>query len=212
VSVRDLIMAASGAVRAPTTWNPSDKNATVTLSGGNLVVTATTSGDYGSTRSIASVTAGKYYWETSITSILALNGFTYVGVSTSATTLHGSFPQATATAIRSQGGNIYVGSTDSTIALGNVGNGTVVCIALDITAGLIWFRYGAAGQWNLSGTANPATGTGGIDTAAIVSSSAPAFALASVYHNGTSGGVTTANFGGSAFTGAVPSGFSAGLG
>lgn len=44
---------------APTTWNPSDKDATVTLSGGNLTAVST----YGSVRSVASVSSGKYYLE-----------------------------------------------------------------------------------------------------------------------------------------------------
>ena len=44
---------------APTTWNPADKDATVTLSGGNLTAASTS----GAVRSVASVSSGKYYWE-----------------------------------------------------------------------------------------------------------------------------------------------------
>lgn len=43
----------------PTTWNPADKDATVTLSGGDLIADSA----YGSVRSTASVISGKYYWE-----------------------------------------------------------------------------------------------------------------------------------------------------
>lgn len=43
----------------PTTWNPADKDAAGTLSGGNL----THDGSSGSVRSVYSATAGKYYWE-----------------------------------------------------------------------------------------------------------------------------------------------------
>jgi hypothetical protein len=49
---------------SPVTWNPSDKNANITLSGGNLVASDT--GSVGSTyacRATASFSSGKIYWE-----------------------------------------------------------------------------------------------------------------------------------------------------
>ena len=46
----------------PTTWNPADKDATVTLSGGNL--TAASTG--GAVRSVFGASAGKYYFELKI--------------------------------------------------------------------------------------------------------------------------------------------------
>jgi hypothetical protein len=215
MSVRALIMAAAGsAVVAfvPTTWNPSDKSSNVTLSGGNLVVTETTASVSGCVRSIAHVTAGKFYWENTITTLVALNVYTFVAVSDSTTGLTASQPAATMISCASNGGHVYAGNTDTGIAFGNFSSGDVYCMALDITAGLLWLRKGAGGLWNASGTANPATGTGGINVSAIVSASKPAFAMVGVFHNGTTGGVTTANFGATAFTGAVPGGFTAGLG
>ena len=40
--------------------------------------------------------------------------------------------------------------------------GDTMGMAMDIGGGLIWWRNGA-GNWNGSGTADPATGTGGVD-------------------------------------------------
>ena len=46
----------------PTTWNPADKDSTVTLSGGDLTATSTGGG----VRSVFGVTSGKYYWEVTV--------------------------------------------------------------------------------------------------------------------------------------------------
>jgi hypothetical protein len=39
--------------------------------------------------------------------------------------------------------------------------GSVVDVAVDLGGAVIWFRV-SGGNWNNSGTANPATGTGGV--------------------------------------------------
>ena len=84
--------------------------------------------------------------------------------------------------------------------------GTVVGIAVDFTNHLIWFRMAPSGNWNGSGTANPATGVGGItfSTGAMV----PFVTFGG--SGGAAGNVITANFGASSFTGTVPSGFYSG--
>ena len=60
----------------PTAWNPADKDATVTLSGGDLIADSA----YGSVRSTASVISGKYYWELTFPSGITQQS---VGVGTS---------------------------------------------------------------------------------------------------------------------------------
>jgi hypothetical protein len=52
---------------------------------------------------------------------------------------------------------LYTNTDQHTIQAMAVGT---LCMAVDLTAKLIWFRTGA-GNWNNSGTANPATGVGG---------------------------------------------------
>jgi hypothetical protein len=84
--------------------------------------------------------------------------------------------------------------------------GHVRGMAVDPVAGLVWFRDATTGgNWNNSGTANPATGVGGI---AFTTSANP---LYFVYGKSSvaSGGTCTVNTGVSAFVGAMPSGFSA---
>ena len=49
------------------TWNPSDKSASVTLSGGNLTASVTTFAS-GGARATLSKSAGKWYWENVINS------------------------------------------------------------------------------------------------------------------------------------------------
>jgi hypothetical protein len=83
----------------------------------------------------------------------------------------------------------------------------VVCIALDAGARLIWFRVGAAGNWNGSAVNNPATGVGGV---AITNLGVGIQIYPSVCF-GVIGDQITANFGDSAFTGAVPAGFTSGF-
>lgn len=52
-------------VTTPTTWNPSDKNASITLSNGNLTA-ACSSGGSGGVRSVVGVSSGKWYWELTV--------------------------------------------------------------------------------------------------------------------------------------------------
>ena len=93
--------------------------------------------------------------------------------------------------------------------LGAFAAGQIACIALDLTGQLIWFRKGAAGNWNGSGTANPATGAGGY-AVSFVGAGVAAYALYSS-NNATPTGLVTANFGDSAFAGVVPAGFASGF-
>jgi hypothetical protein len=91
----------------------------------------------------------------------------------------------------------------SSITFGTITSGTVICIAIDVPNKLMWWRLGAAGNWNNVSGRNPATGVGGAGIPNI-STAFPSISF---------GGADTiiANFGGSAFTGAVPSGFTAGF-
>jgi hypothetical protein len=84
-------------------------------------------------------------------------------------------------------------------------SGHVNAACIDPVAGLVWFRDATAnGNWNNSGTANPATGAGGI---AFTTSANPVY-FAYIKSPSVTGGTCTVNTGTSAFSGAVPSGFS----
>jgi hypothetical protein len=185
----------------PMTWNPVDKDAAITLSNGNL--TATASGT-SAVRANGGQSGGKFYWE--ITATTFLNSASFVGLATAAAVFANSYSQTGVSGI-TRSGLLYVDNSALT-TLGASNSGTVICFAVDLTAKLIWIRYGAAGQWNGSGTANPTTGTGGYSTGAIGGGTAayPYFS-----ENGV-GDAVIANFGASAFVGAVPSGFTSGFG
>lgn len=182
---------------ANTTWNPADLS-NITLTGSNLVATgnATPCG----VRGKDAQTSGKYYWEYTYTTIQTNSLATGIALSTANL---GTPTTGTALVTRATGG-ITINNASTGSALGAIAVGTAVGVAVDFTGQLIWFRAGASGQWNGSGTANPATGAGGLSISSI--------ATGSLYPlmSGANIDKITANFGDSAFTGAVPSGFAAG--
>jgi hypothetical protein len=94
------------------------------------------------------------------------------------------------------------GSTISTIAAYVQGN-RVDC-ACDPANRLIWFRVNG-GNWNNSGTANPATGTGGIDYSG---SLVALYTLAAAIYASATGNVWTMVFSAAGWAGAAPAGFS----
>ena len=182
----------------PTIWNASDKNVNITLSLGNL--RATSAGDGYGVRSISSASSGKFYFETT----LGLTNSIRVGIANSSTPLSGT-TYASSVSV-SNSGTVYVNATTTGISIGNIPNGSVACVAIDLDNRSVWFRVGAAGNWNGSSGNNPATNTGGV--AIPVGTTYPMFA----YVVCSTSDVAIANFGASAFTGTAPSGFSAGFG
>jgi hypothetical protein len=189
---------------ANTTWNTADKTASVTLSNGNLTATITALGNQGA-RSIYSTAAGKYYWEYTFTNTTN-DGCGIVNLATALSTT-GVNGVAGAAYVNSTG-NVLVNSTSNSATLGVFATGNIACIALDLDNRLIWFRKGAAGNWNNSGTANPATGVGGF-ALTFVGAGVAAYGL--MTGQSATNGAITANFGDSAFAGVVPAGFAAGF-
>jgi hypothetical protein len=103
-------------------------------------------------------------------------------------------------------GVVYVDGVSTGINIGTIVSGTVVCIAYDVTNRLVWYRLGAAGNWNANATYNPATGVGGVSTTPGVGIPAhPAVYVSQATE------ILTANFGDTAFVGAVPSGYTSGF-
>jgi hypothetical protein len=192
-----------------TTLNPADKEAHISLSGGNLTATGT-AGWTGSVRAVDGQSSGKYYWECTFNASAAGSG---VGANISALAIATIFSGAgTGQAGVMQNGSVYVdGSTTITIggvgsqsiSFGTITSGTVICVAIDVPNKLMWWRLGAAGNWNNNASRNPATGAGGVSIPNI----------STAYPSISFGGADTiiANFGSSTFTGAVPSGFTSGL-
>jgi hypothetical protein len=181
---------------ANTTWNPADLVA-VTLTGSNLIATSTATTAW--VRAADRQITGKFYWE--ITVSTWVNAGTWAGMATTLNT-----PPNLNTAVIKSGAIFVAGVTGN--SLGARVSGDIIGIALDAGAGLIWYRVAPAGNWNGSASANPAAGAGGISTVAAGGVGIPLYPAANF---GAVSDAATANFGDSAFSGAVPSGFTSGF-
>jgi hypothetical protein len=195
-SAIDVQSASAAAV--PTTFNPSDL-ANVTLTNANL--TATAPAAVGGVRGTNSHTSGKYYWEYKIVGI-ASNGMSE-GIALASASL--SAGSSTGAAMVSRTGSVSINGSGLGALLGTRAVNDVIGVAVDFSAALIWFRVAPSGNWNGSGTADPATGAGGLSISALSG------ALYPVFLNAQAGDAVTANFGASGFTGSVPSGFTSGF-
>jgi hypothetical protein len=199
--VGSSIVAPSGG-GGTTTFDPSNTGNTITLSGGNLTITANGSGTYSFSRSITSHSTGKLFASFLINTS---NGFA-------------SYSNGIGFVNSSESLNVFLGGVDingfgywddshgyinnvSLLTDATFTNGDVIDQALDIGGGLVWIRKNG-GNWNGSGTANPATGAGGVSISS--AGSAPYFAAACI-HNAVAS--ITANFGATSYTYAAPAGF-----
>ena len=188
-----------------TTWNPSDKTTGMVLSNSNLTAYAGGTGGNKGVRSTASRTSGKLYFEIKVDTNNSSGAWSGVTVGT-------AFAPDVVTGDATHGaGVIWVtGNTNSYTTSGTslgalAASNDILCFAIDIGGQLIWFRKNG-GNWNGSGTANPATGIGGISLASLISTwgSGTFYAFTSTAQGFEQ---STANFGWAAFSFAVPSGF-----
>ncbi|RPI56186.1 MAG: hypothetical protein EHM49_00895 [Deltaproteobacteria bacterium] len=138
------------------TWNPSDKAANITLSGGDLTAELTSASD-GAVRATLGVSSGKWYWEVKVVATGSVCDQT-TGIGTSSAIL----TAIVGSSIESYGfysfsGNINHGSGSVAYCASNwIDVGDIVGIALDLDNGKIWFAVNNV--WCDSG--DPAAGTG----------------------------------------------------
>ena len=111
---------------APTTWNPADKDASGTLSGGNL----TYDGYAGGVRSVYSATAGKYYWE--VTYPDGVSG-QMVGVATAAADLN-TYPGGDAFGWAFDSSTAHIYTNGSIVATSGIVPVTTLSVLLDADA------------------------------------------------------------------------------
>ncbi len=180
-------------------WSDLDgRNTPVNLSNGNRTLVGGIGGGMGNARGAFFKWSGKWAWETVLNNwqdaVVGLCGIDY---NTASTTIS----IATNAAIGCFAGKITLNSVDKgTIA--TFTNGMVIQHHLDAAAKLYWVRA-AGGLWNGSGTADPATGVGGID----VSSFGPIYTpLAQGYHPNS---LITSNFTAAQLVSAPATGFTA---
>jgi hypothetical protein len=196
---------------ANTQWSTTDKSASITLS--NLNLTATTSSS-GGVRAADRQVTGKWYFEgTFVVAPLISTAFGLAAqlcpIGSSSPSASGNYPQGNyVIGICSGGGGEVVQNGAILVqSMGTITTGTVVGVACDLTASVpqAWFRIGAAGNWNGNASANPATGVGGFP---LWGRGIPVYPHCWLGQNGNQ---ITANFGDSAFSGAVPSGYTSGF-
>lgn len=193
---------------AASTWSTTDKSASMTLSGSNLIATA--SAGNVSVRGKDPKRVGKYYIE--YTSTTTQNGSSAFGFAAARTPLNVvTFTSGIGASALSGAVTAYDYFGTSIAGLGVIGaitTSSLVCCAIDLDNLRCWFRLGAAGNWNGNAANNPATGVGGANLSSIgLGQGIDVYPFTFL---GTSTNSITANFGGSAFTGAVPSGFTSG--
>jgi len=138
------------------TWNPSDKSSTITLSSGNLVATISTGfSDVGGVRAMTAKT-GKYYFE-AIFSNLASCSSSGIGVATLGQTIGASLGGDSVSAGYYKDGSIVY--DNSTVQTGSsFTNGDIIGVAFDTTSHVAYFSKN--NTWQL--TANPSTNSGGV--------------------------------------------------
>jgi hypothetical protein len=176
----------------PVAWDLSHQSG-LTLSNGNLTV-SNNPGDAGTVLATSSKSTGKFYFEVTYDTGGDTNTFWQCGVAdatmniASFSSSHGGFPSGGMT------------------AAGVSSVGSVVGIAVDLSAGWIWWQ-GNGGTWRgdtNNGTPDPAAGTGGF---AFASRTAPYRPCVNLNSKAFATMTTTAHFAASSFTYAAPTTF-----
>lgn len=195
----------AGVAVSTTAFDPSNKSTHITLSGANLIATS----GVGSTNatnvgSVASHTSGKYYAEFTLTTKAGGASTAGVGVGNGTFAPDGTFLGGTSTqscALYDDG--TAAGQTSGTLTGLSFVQGNIIGMALDIGAKKIWWRVNG-GNWNNSATADPATNTEGLNIGDVIDTNST---IKAYVEGEVNTDVWTANFGGSAYGAAAPSGF-----
>jgi hypothetical protein len=181
-----------------TTFNGTQTN--VTMSNGNLTATHNNTTNDSGAMSANYIASGKCYFEITVTQRtgsasnnigIILSGGTFINASSGFNTV----------SIFNSGG-VYNHNSNVFNFPTILATGDVVGFAIDLNARLAWIRVNG-GNWNNSGSADPATGTGGMTF--IAGSFAPFVRFATVLNDAYTG-----NFGQSAFAFTKPVGFASG--
>jgi hypothetical protein len=194
---------------ANTIWNPADL-LNVTLSGGNLVATDSVAINGGVRTVDRQLIGGRFYWEQTLP---ANSGTLGVGVADPWAILGGASGAYSSTLdvcfAWATGGSIWRHGSSIGVTIGTLTSGGIVGIAWAADLSQIWFRLSPSGLWNGVASADPATNSGGIDLTVLGGRNTALYPVALF---GTTGvRQVTANFGDSAFSGTVPSGYTSGF-
>lgn len=213
-AIDQIISSPAARVNAPATWSPFDLSQYLVLSNSDRTVKWGTTGfNWASVRSFIGKSTGKWYWELLVDD----NSYTQIGIVTydyfnaggtggQTAAVLGQSTLACGAGHGTTNGNLYINNVQKTTQP-NWSNGNVLEFALDADAKLFWYRI-AGNSWNGSGSANPATGVGGVDISSI--GAAPYYPAVQIFADfGTDLGQFTSRFTAAQFSGSPPSGFSA---
>jgi hypothetical protein len=148
-------------------FDPANIGSGITLSADTLTATYNGAAQNDLARAKFGRSTGKFYFEF-VFNPPSSGGSDWMGLFSDATTLHAA-ASGSNKGIAVNGANGII-ATDGGATLnsgaqlnGGAGfaRGTVVGIAVDLDNKLFWARIAPSGNWNGSGTANPATATGG---------------------------------------------------
>jgi hypothetical protein len=188
------------------TWDPNNAGANITLSADKLTATAGATG-WQSVRNTLSHSSGKWYFEFSCAATTPFAEWMIIGIGNASASMN-NWVGVDANGWSWFNNNGHVQNNNTTVLSGDTwpaASGTAHSVAVDLTNNALWFYEPSQARWNASGTANPATNTGGI--------SISAGTYFATYSGSTGGGAgstaITLNVGATSFARTPPSGFSA---
>lgn len=186
-------------VFTPSMLDPLNKGVNVLLSNLNLTARKVSTPGWEMARSVVGVTSGKYYFE--VTWDEFSGSFCGVGLGDQDASVSNFYGADGNGLIVVNNGEVYAnGALVTTIQTSSEGH--VSGFAFDITNRRFWMRTNG-GNWNNSGTANPATNVGGVAFPAGMTGTYYAAVGVQIDPNDQ----MSINFG-PTFVGAIPSGFS----
>jgi hypothetical protein len=184
------------------TWNPSDKDAGITLSAGNVNAAGTNAdSNVRAVRCISGLASGKYYFELGHGSPV---GHERMGLGLLTSALGQHVGQDAHSVGWDSNGGVYINGVSVAAAVNTFGWNVIDC-AVDIDNKLIWFRVENLVWIGSAGGADPATGLHGIDISSLGNGALhPMWSVQSV--SGTTGLVALQRSGNNTY--APPTGFS----
>lgn len=204
IAIAILVSGWTHGLNSSATLNPFDKAASVVLSNGNLTASMPTNNNLGMVRSTRSIAAGKAYFEGTFVAGNPAAGFSELGIGlVDASAFLSQPPSVQGVGVQTQPNIFVAGNSAGLYTNVDAVIGDVWGIAIDATAKLAWFRKNV-GLWNNSGSADPATGTGGVDISVLTF---PLFAGIFVDNEVNTPATITVNFGATAYAFTPPAGF-----
>ena len=201
------------AAAAAVTWDPANKQADyVTLSGSDLVATFQDSVNGYKLSGVRATAAcsGKCFFRVVLTDVTATDP--KVGIGIIAGTDYGgtdsNFPTAYSSVATGAGSTdlaeLYLNNSYAADGIASCGQGDTVDVAVDLVNEKIWVRLNGTGNWNASGSDDPATNTGGVT----LTTGQTWYPYAGCYSGDTGDEVVLTAIFADDSSGAAPSGFS----